>query len=350
MTDLRTRGQLRILAQTLDVAPEELASLERLGAQDLRELRERISDHLFDAHAATFARVSKLAPLVPNALAAKVALKAIPPEVGGRAGGAVGLDHPDRAAGLLAELTAEYMADAAPFLDPRAIPVLAPRLPAEVLVPGANELLRRKEYTTASRFVEYATDELIRGFERGITDDVGLLHTAALTPSTDRLNDIVRVLPEQRRLRIVRASLTGSDDTLVAGISVLSRLESPWPRRSPAISCPIWTRRPSTACWPSPCARARSRNCSSPSRPSTTPCSSPSPTACPVAAATWSARSSTARKALRRNESCARWATAWTTRPASWSPNGPALPNERSGWRPIGRHPPPAKPPSRRNR
>ncbi|MBF6215377.1 hypothetical protein IU469_30480 [Nocardia puris] len=227
MTDLRTRGQLRILAQTLDVAPEELASLERLGAQDLRELRERISDHLFDAHAATFARVSKLAPLVPNALAAKVALKAIPPEVGGRAGGAVGLDHPDRAAGLLAELTAEYMADAAPFLDPRAIPVLAPRLPAEVLVPGANELLRRKEYTTASRFVEYATDELIRGFERGITDDVGLLHTAALTPSTDRLNDIVRVLPEQRRLRIVRASLTGSDDTLVAGISVLSRLESP---------------------------------------------------------------------------------------------------------------------------
>ncbi|MEV0340559.1 hypothetical protein AB0H49_16140 [Nocardia sp. NPDC050713] len=225
MTDLLTRGQLEMLAQTLDADPADLASLTRLGAQNLRELRERISDRLFDAHAATFARVSKLAPLVPNALAAKVVLKAVPAEVGGRAGGAVGVDHPDRAAGLLGELTPEYMADAAPYLDPRAIPVLAPRMPAEVLVPAANELLRRRDYVTSARFVEHATDELIRGFERGIADDEGLLRTGALTPSADRLNDVVRVLSAERRSAIVRAASASSDETLIAGISVLSRLE-----------------------------------------------------------------------------------------------------------------------------
>ncbi|MCP2318892.1 hypothetical protein APR12_004251 [Nocardia amikacinitolerans] len=225
MTDLLTRGQLEMLAQTLNADPAELASLTRLGAQNLRELRERISDRLFDAHTATFARVSKLAPLVPNALAAKVVLKAVPAEVGGRAGGAVGIDHPDRAAGLLGELTPEYMADAAPYLDPRAIPVLAPRMPAEVLVPAANELLRRRDYVTSARFVEHATDDLIRGFERGIADDEGLLRTAALTPSADRLNDVVRVLPAARRSAIVRAATASSDETLIAGISVLSRLE-----------------------------------------------------------------------------------------------------------------------------
>ncbi|MGV9817805.1 hypothetical protein [Nocardia xishanensis] len=225
MTDLLTRGQLDMLAQTLDVDPARLAGLTRLGAQNLRELRERISDRLFDAHAATFARVSKLAPLVPNALAAKVALQAVPAEVGGRAGGALGLDHPDRAAGMLRELTPEYLADAAPYLDPRVIPVLAPRVPAEVLVPTANELLRRRDYVTAARFLEHATDELVRGFERGITDDEGLLRTAALTPSADRLNDVVRVLAPARRGAVVRAASAGSDETLIAGISVLSRLE-----------------------------------------------------------------------------------------------------------------------------
>ncbi|WP_067836939.1 hypothetical protein [Nocardia lijiangensis] len=225
MTDLLTRGQLEMLAQTLNADPADLAGLTRLGAQNLRELRERISDRLFDAHAATFARVSKLAPLVPNALAAKVVLEAVPAEVGGRAGGAIGLDHPDRAAGLLAKLTPEYMADAAPFLDPRAIPVLAPRVPAEVLVPASNELLRRRDYVTSARFVEHATDELVRGFERGIADDEGLLRTAALTPSADRLNDVVRVLPPERRVAIILAASASSDETLIAGISVLSRLE-----------------------------------------------------------------------------------------------------------------------------
>jgi hypothetical protein len=225
MTDLSTRIQLELLADTLGVAAADLGSLSRLGAHDLHTLHERISAALYDADKPAFARIGRLAPLVPNPLAASVALAAIRPEVGGRAGGALGLQYPDRIAGLLAGLTPRYMADAAPFLDPRAIAVLASRIPARILVPAARELLDRGDYRTAARFVEHATDELIRAFDQGISDDVGLLRTAALIFSADRLNEIVAVFPEQRQSAIVTAAVSESDETLVSAVALLARLD-----------------------------------------------------------------------------------------------------------------------------
>jgi hypothetical protein len=226
VTDLVTRAQLEMLAETLDVAPERLRHLERLDATQLRELRERISDALFDSHAQTFARVSRLAPLVPNALVAKLAQTMVPPLVAGRAAGALGMAHPDRAAGVLSHLSPRYMADCAPYLDPRAIGVLAPIIPVALLVDAANELMRRQSYVTAARFLQYASPELVRDFERGISDDAGLLMTAALTDSADRLAEVIRYLPRRRVEAIVRSAGSG-EDQLVAGISLLSRLAEP---------------------------------------------------------------------------------------------------------------------------
>jgi hypothetical protein len=225
MADFLTRAQLVMLAETLGVEPERVAHLERLGAAGLRALRERISNLLFDEQSAMFARVSKLAPLAPNALVAKVSEAVIPPLVAGRAAGALGIDHQGRIADLLSRLSPRYMADCAPHLDPRALAVLAPIVPGDVLVPGANELLHRGEYITASRFVEFATPELIRAFERGIDDDLGLLHTAALTYSAELLADIIRAIPEERLERIMAASLT-TPESITAGLSVLSRLDA----------------------------------------------------------------------------------------------------------------------------
>jgi hypothetical protein len=224
MTDLVTRAQLVMLAETMDVEPDRLSSLRRLDVSELRALRERISDVLFDEHAQTFARVSKLAPLVPNALVAKLSQALVPPLVAGRAAGALGVAHPDRAAGVLSHLSAEYMADCAPYLDPRTIGILAPIIPVRLLVRAANELMARQDYVTAARFLDYAEPELVREFERGIPDDVGLLMTATLTDSTRRLQQVVDLLPRERVERIVAAAATG-EQQLIAGISLLARMD-----------------------------------------------------------------------------------------------------------------------------
>lgn len=212
-----------MLAETLGVEPDRLRHLERLGAEHLRGLRERISARLFDEQAAVFAKLNMLAPLVPNGLVAKLSEAIVPPLVAGRAAGALGLHSPERATAVLADLSPGYMADCAPYLDQRAVAALAPVIPADVLVPAANELMARQAYITASWFLDYATPELVLGLEAGIADKAGLLRTTALVQSDERLEEIIRLLPRQRVEVIVRAALS-APEPLLAGLSVLSRL------------------------------------------------------------------------------------------------------------------------------
>lgn len=225
MADILTRAQLSLLAALLQTDAANLASLERLGADDLKALRGALSDALFDEQAEAFARVGKLAPLVPNALVVTVAHRAVPPEVAGRVGGAVGLAHGDRAIGVLSGLKPAYLADAAPYVDPRVIPHFAPRLPAKLLIPSARELLRRRDYLTASRFAEFATDELIVAFERAIDDDEGIILTGVLVSDTNVMNDIMRAAGPDRSLRMARAAAAGKPEVLAALVSLLNRID-----------------------------------------------------------------------------------------------------------------------------
>ena len=215
-----------MLADNLDVDVTKVEHLERLGADGVRALRTRISDMLFDEQGALFARVSKLAPLVPNALVAKIAQAIVPPLAAGRAAGALGVDHQDRVADLLARLSPEYMADCAPHLDPRAIKVIAPVVDGKTIVPAANELLRRKAYATAAQFIDPATPQQIRDFEAGIDDDAGLLLVAARTPSA---RAALRDHPVAARRNASPASSSrpaGAPETRLAGLSVLSRIDA----------------------------------------------------------------------------------------------------------------------------
>lgn len=221
-----TQAQLIMLAQTLHVPVERLEPLARLGADKVRLLRERISDVLFDEHTDMFKRVGGLAPLLPSALIAKVAQAAVPPLVGGRAGGALGVDHPDKAVGVLSKLSPGYMADAAPYLDPRTLKILAPQMPAGPLIPAAKELLRRKEYITAARFIEFATPELIQAFEQALDDDEGVLQVAAYTHADEQLSGIVRILPPERICSIVTTAVRGSEGLQTAALSLLARIDA----------------------------------------------------------------------------------------------------------------------------
>jgi len=225
MTDLVTRAQIALLADLLDADPAALASLEHLGPEGVRALHGAMSDALFDSLASVFARVSKLAPLVPNGVVATLAQKAVPPEVAGRAGGALGLAHEDRAVAVLSGMKPAYLAVAARYVDPRVIPHFAPKIPSRLLIPTAKELLRRRDYLTASRFVEYATRQHIVDFEKAIDDDEGLVRTAALVWRTDILNDILRVAGPGRVVRMAIAARAGSPEFAVTMLSVLTRIE-----------------------------------------------------------------------------------------------------------------------------
>lgn len=224
MSDVATRAQVEILARILHTEPAELAFLERFPREQVAQLVSAISDDIFDELGSMFRRVSKLAPLVPNALVASVSQKMISPLVAGRAAGALGVDHPDRIVGVLSRLRPEYMAACAPYLDPRTIKLLAPRISADLILPAARVLLEQREYAVAARFVEFATAQLIVEFEKGLDDDAGLLSTAALVVDDQRLNDVIRTMPEARVERILLGALA-DDDLAATAYSMLSRLD-----------------------------------------------------------------------------------------------------------------------------
>jgi hypothetical protein len=223
VTDFRAQMQIGSLASLLAVDASELAGLERLGADYVHDLRLAVSAHLFDDQATLFQRVSRLAPLVPNAVVAKIVPKMVPPLVAGRAAGALGVDHPSRIEDLLGRLPAEYLASCAGFLDPRAIAEIAPKVTGEMLIPAARVLIANRDYATAAEFVEFATDELVRDLIDAIDDDYGLVMTGALVYSDRALDLVIRALPATRYQSLFQGALVDEEAALSA-VSVLSRL------------------------------------------------------------------------------------------------------------------------------
>lgn len=226
MTDLTTRAQLILLARTLHVHPQRVHHLRHLGARRLHELQQQISGVLFDQHTPTFRRISALVPIIPLSISIPLVQRLVPPMTTGRAAGAVGVDHPAKAAETLTMLDPAYAADCAPYLDPRAIAQLADVAPPGPVVEIVNELLRRQDYVTAGPFLACATPELIAAVEAGVRDDAGLIFSAAYSYDVEVLNAVVRQLldgPRRRVPRMAHTVLSGTPGLQHAALSVFSR-------------------------------------------------------------------------------------------------------------------------------
>ncbi|WP_280236080.1 hypothetical protein [Nocardia cyriacigeorgica] len=227
-TDLVTRTQLVVLARTLQVTPQHLAPLARLGADQLHQLQDRMMRILFDQHAETFRRASLLVPIVPLSIGIPLVQRLVPPMVAGRLAGAVGVDHLKKAAEAVSMLDPRYAADCAPYLDPRVFAELVEVAPPEPAMRILNEILRRGDYVTAAGFLAAATPPMIAAVEELVHDDAGLIFTAAFAYSADTLSAIVRQLlagPRQRVPRMMQTVLAGPPALQHAMLAVFCRWE-----------------------------------------------------------------------------------------------------------------------------
>ncbi|UGT43895.1 hypothetical protein LTV02_11115 [Nocardia yamanashiensis] len=229
MSDLVTRAQLELLSRTLHVPVARLEHLEKLGADHLYELNEALSKKIFAQHNATFSRLSMLVPIVPLSISMPLVQRMVPPVMAGRAAGAIGVDHPKKAAEAVTMLNPAYAAAAAPYMDPHAVGQLADIAPVKPVMKIINELLGRGDYITAGPFLAYATPELIRAVETDVHDDEALIRSASFSYSAENLSIIVRHLledPGQRIPKLVRTILTGSEELRLAGLSVFARCDA----------------------------------------------------------------------------------------------------------------------------
>lgn len=200
---LERRAEVIKLARLLEVEPEELATLEAVEPGALRELRERVTERLFDGHMGAFRRAVHASGLLPVGMSATIAEKAFGPMLCARLAGLVGTD---RAVAVAAHLSPEFLTDVAIHLDPRRASDVIAALPEFLVRDVALRLARRDELVVMGRFAGHLTDDALRAvyatldeahlLEIAFTLEGDLEHAAALMPD-ERMAGILRAAAEQ---------------------------------------------------------------------------------------------------------------------------------------------------------
>ncbi|ADG98786.1 hypothetical protein Srot_2337 [Segniliparus rotundus DSM 44985] len=230
MSDFVATAQIHLLADLLGVPPEKVGHLERLGPQNLAQLRMRISDLKFDAQQKQVQMIGKAAPIVPDPVIATLAEKVVGPVVSAAVANSLAKDHAHRLNGLLRRLRVPFVAQTLRYLDPRAIPALTAAVPMRVWAPAVRRLLADGHYASAAVLVEQSPVDLLIAVEREVDDRAAIARTLAYTTDSQKLEELLAALPQERLIPLVDSFGTGEAETIMAGFSALTRV-SPQSRK-----------------------------------------------------------------------------------------------------------------------
>jgi hypothetical protein len=216
MSRLATQAELIKLGRTLDVDPERLAFLQDIPAEQLRSMRAATYELMFSQDRELFARVAAFVQRLPARASVHLAER-----VGPLLTARVAAEVPSaRAAAIVLNTSTTFTADVATFLDPRSTHDLIRQLPLERVVAVARELIDRGDYITISRFVEFFADDAVRA----VIDEIGeeaLLRVAFFMGSKNRLDHLVRLVPQERLEALIRLVADESRDLLSPFVALL---------------------------------------------------------------------------------------------------------------------------------
>lgn len=218
--DLATRTELVKLARALDTAPEDLDFAASLDHHQLRRLRERVVDALYDEHRTAFQRIAAVTRLLPTPVNVRIALRAFTPYLAARVAGEM---TPAKAAELADRMPVEYLAEASMHLDPRRASPLVANMRPDRAVAVVLDLVGRGEYLTLGRLLDAASAALIRDVATVVSAEA-LLRIGYFAECDRQLTRAVGVLPADRLRAVVHRALTGPPDLLSAGLSLIGRL------------------------------------------------------------------------------------------------------------------------------
>jgi hypothetical protein len=116
--------------------------------------------------------------------------------------------------GIARLLSPARLADVCAQLDPRAAHDLVHLLPEARVLAVSRELLARRDHLTLGRFANHLGDAAMQAVLGVIEHDENLLHTVYFIESRSRLDHILRLLPEDRRHRLMQLLLSAEPEQL----------------------------------------------------------------------------------------------------------------------------------------
>lgn len=156
------------LARLLGREPEQLVYLEAVAANDLRTLREQITETLFTAHEARLRRMAAASRLLPTGLVASLGQSTFGAMLSARIAGLLDVD---RAVEIGGKMRTEFLADVAIELDPRRASEVIAGIPPRQIHEITAELARREEYVTMGRFVGHLSDDALSAALDALDDE-----------------------------------------------------------------------------------------------------------------------------------------------------------------------------------
>jgi hypothetical protein len=215
---LQAQGEVMKVARLLHREPESLDYLASLDVEELRELRERLTETVFDAHTGSLRRLAAASRLLPVGLSASMGESVFGPLLSARL---TGLLEPGRAADMAAKLPAPFLADVAVEMDPRRASDLISRIPPDQIAQITAELMARGEYVTMGRFVGHLSQDAIAA-ALGEMDDRSLLGVVFVLEDKNDLPGLVALLPERRVAAVIQAA--ANNDLWVEALDLLDHL------------------------------------------------------------------------------------------------------------------------------
>jgi len=219
MASVLVRAEVEKLAGLLGTDGERLSYLEKLSAEEIRELRDCATDRLFDADRGVFDRLAAASGVMPDGLAVSLSQKAFGPLLTARMTGVVA---PSTAVSVGRKLPHEFLAEVAVLIDPRRASDVISALPADHVAKTSGLLARREEWIAMGRFVGHLSDDALRATIEDLSDEA-LLRIAFVMEERDALSRVVAMLSDERLLGTVSAA--GDEGLWTEAISLLSDLD-----------------------------------------------------------------------------------------------------------------------------
>lgn len=218
MNTLAARAEAVKLQQLLGGDVASLPFLADLPETQLRRLRDAVSEHLFSQDQELFRRLASVAAQLPVLLVIPLC-RAFGPMLSARI---VGEMPAKRAAATAIHLPAEFVAKVCVHIDPRRARDLIRQMPTKNIVAIALKMVEYGDYPTAGRFVDFLNDEAIQAVLDAVTDEADLLRIAFYVDSRNRLDHLIRMLPQERRRKAVLLVLDEKLDLLDEILSLIT--------------------------------------------------------------------------------------------------------------------------------
>ena len=220
MTDLSLQAEHLKLARLLGCDEAAVAGLVGLDVAALRQLRGACTSMLFDGDRASLQRVAAAARLLPGALNAVLAEKAMGAVLASRV---AGLLPPKDAVEIARRTPLAFNVEVTLQLDPRSAAPMLRLMPLDLVVAVTREMVKRREYIVMARFVDTLTDEQIRAC-MGALDDEAMLRIGFFVESPERLEEVVGLMNDARLQKVVgvaarpELALGGAVIVLLSGV------------------------------------------------------------------------------------------------------------------------------------